>query len=198
VASVWDGSEAGVTGIDAIDPRYRAMIFLAAYGGLRIGELAGLRVGRVDLEHHQVQVVEQIVEVAGRLHGGPPKTAAGRRTVPIPTVVCDELAPHIAGRPDHAHVFCAPGGGPLRRTLWAARFFRPAVQRAGLTPLRVHDLRHTAVALWIAAGASTLAITRWAGHSSSAFVLDRYGHLLDGPAATATAQLDQMARAATR
>jgi hypothetical protein len=42
-----------------------------------------------------------------------------------------------------------------------------------------------------------VAITRWAGHSSSAFVLDRYGHLLDGPAATATARLDQMARAAT-
>ncbi|MCK4176997.1 tyrosine-type recombinase/integrase [Aciditerrimonas ferrireducens] len=82
------------------------------------------------------------------------------------------------------------GGGPIRRTIWAARFFRPAVQRAGLAPLRIHDLRHTAVALWIAAGASTLAITRWAGHSSSAFVLDRYGHLLDGPAATATACLD--------
>jgi hypothetical protein len=42
-----------------------------------------------------------------------------------------------------------------------------------------------------------LAITRWAGHSSSAFVLDRYGHLLDGPAATTTARLDQMARTAT-
>ncbi len=49
----------------------------------------------------------------------------------------------------------------------------------------------------VAADASTLAITRWAGHSSSAFVLDRYGHLLDGPAATATARLDQMARGAT-
>lgn len=124
-------------------------------------------------------------------------SAAGRRTVPIPTVVCDELVPHIAGRPDDTYVFCAPGGGPLRRTIWAARFFRPAVEAAGLTPLRIHDLRHTAVGLWIAAGASTLAINRWAGHSSSAFVLDRYGHLLDRPAATATARLDEMARGAT-
>ena len=181
---------------DAIDPRYQALIYLAAYGGLRIGEICGLRVGRVDLANGQVQVVEQIVEVAGRLHAGPPKTAAGRRTVPIPKLVCDQLAAHCHGRPDDAYVFCAPGGGPIRRTLWAARYFRPAAEAAGLAPLRIHDLRHTAVALWIAAGASTLAVTRWAGHSSSAFVLDRYGHLLDGPADTATARLDAMARAA--
>lgn len=123
-------------------------------------------------------------------------SAAGRRTVPIPTVVCDELAPHIAGRPDHAHVFCAPGGGPLRRTIWAARFFRPAVEAAGLTPLRIHDLRHTAVAQF--AGANTLEITRRAGHTSSAFVLDRYGHLLDAGRHETTDRLDQMARAATQ
>lgn len=156
---------------DAIDPRWRALIYLAAYSGLRIGEICGLRVGRVDLARRHVQVVEQIVEVAGRLHTGPPKTAAGRRTVPIPKLVCDQLAAHCHGRPDDAYVFCAPQGGPIRRTIWAARFFHPAVEAAALTPLRIHDLRHSAVALWIAAGASTLAITRWAGHSSSAFVL---------------------------
>jgi integrase len=147
----------------AIDPRYQALVYLAAYGGLRIGELCGLRVGHLDLAKRQFRVVEQIVEVSGRLHAGPPKTAAGRRSVPIPTMLCDQLTPHIAGRPDDAHVFTAPEGGPIRRTLWAARFFRPAVETAGLAPLRIHDLRHTAVALWIAAGASTLAVTRWAG-----------------------------------
>jgi integrase len=81
--------------------------------------------------------------------------------------LCEEKAPEDL-------VFTAPGGGTLRRTIWAARFFRPAVDKAGLAPLRIHDLRHTAVGLWIAAGANTLEITRRAGHSSSAFVLDRY------------------------
>ena len=77
-----------------------------------------------------------------------------------------------------------------------SRNFRPAVLAARLAPLRIYDLRHTAVALWIAAGASTLALTRWAGHQSSSLVIDRYGHLLDDPANTTRDRLDPMARAA--
>lgn len=48
---------------------------------------------------------------------------------------------------------------------------------AGLNPLRPHDLRHTAVALWIAAGANVLEVSRRPGHTSTSFTLDRYGHL---------------------
>jgi len=181
---------------DTIDQRYRGLVYLAAYGGLRIGELAGLRVGRVDLSAGTVQVVEQVVEVAGIQHFGPPKTAAGRRTVPVPRFVVDELVPLCEGKPPDALVFTAPGGGVLRRTIWAARFFRPAVERADLAPLRIHDLRHTAVGLWIAAGANTLEITRRAGHSSSTFVLDRYGHLLDPARSETTDRRDEMAKRA--
>jgi integrase len=183
---------------DAIHSNYRGLIYLAAYGGLRIGELAGLRVGRVDFEAGNVQVVEQVVEVAGIQHVGPPKTAAGRRTVPLSRFVMEQLAPHCADKTSDALVFTSPKGDTLRRTLWAARFFRPAVEKAGLTPLRIHDLRHTAVGLWIDAGANTLEITRRAGHTSSAFVLDRYGHLLDQARQETTDRLDQMARGADK
>jgi hypothetical protein len=46
-----------------------------------------------------------------------------------------------------------------------------------LDRLRIHDLRHTAVALWIAAGANPKEVSARAGHSSVSFTLDRYGHL---------------------
>ncbi|MGH8975596.1 MAG: hypothetical protein ACRD0C_20610 [Acidimicrobiia bacterium] len=49
-----------------------------------------------------------------------------------------------------------------------------------LAPLRPHDLRHTAVALWIAREASPKQIATWAGHTSVSVVLDRYGHLFPG------------------
>ena len=42
---------------------------------------------------------------------------------------------------------------------------------------RIHDLRHTAVALWIAAGAGPKEVATRAGHMSVSFTLDRYGHL---------------------
>jgi hypothetical protein len=53
----------------------------------------------------------------------------------------------------------------------------PATKAAGLQGLRIHDLRHTAVALWIAAGATPKEVAVRAGHTSVGFTLDRYGHL---------------------
>jgi integrase len=98
-----------------------------AFGGLRIGEMAGLRRGRVDLERGTVQVIEIITEPRGHLHFGPPKTSAGRRMVGLPRFVVEALAERMAG-PGTAEelVFAGPHGGPLRVTLFRRRFWRPA------------------------------------------------------------------------
>jgi integrase len=64
-------------------------------------------------------------------------------------------------------------GGPLRVTGFRNRIWRPATVAAGLPGLRIHDLRHTAVALWIAAGASPKEVAVRAGHTSTSFVLAR-------------------------
>jgi integrase len=109
---------------------------------------------------------------------GPPKTRASRRTVGLPRFVVEELAAYLTGPGDpEAFVFTAPQGGPLRVTAFRARVWRPATRAAGLEGLRIHDLRHTAVALWIAAGANPKEVAARAGHSSVSFTLDRYGHL---------------------
>lgn len=178
----------------AIDQRYRAAVFVAAYCGLRAGELFGLRANRVDLVRRQLDVAEIVVEVRGEVTLGPPKTRAGRRVVPIPRVVADELTKHLHGKTSDDFVFAAPAGGPVRLGQWRQRFWNPAVRRAGLTPLRIHDLRHTAVALWIAAGATPNDVARRAGHTSVVTVLDRYGHLLPGVQDTVTDALDRLAR----
>jgi len=178
---------------DAIDPRYRAVVFLGAYGGFRAGELFGLRVSRLDLPAQRVEVVEQVVEVSGHLHFGAPKTKAGRRTVPVPAVVCDALREHLLTWPSDDLVFTAPDGGPVRLASWRSRFFKPAVEAADVAPLRVHDLRHTAVSLWIAAGASPREIAARAGHTSVSIVLDRYGHLLPGSENRVNDELDRLA-----
>jgi hypothetical protein len=138
---------------EAIRPGYQVLVFVGAYGGLRIGELAGLRWSRVDLDAGTVDVAETVVEVKGRLLFGPPKTRAGRRRIGLPRRVVDELAQQLRapGRPTDP-VFRSPAGGPLRVTAFRNRTWRPATLAAGLPGLRIHDLRHTAVALWIAAG----------------------------------------------
>jgi integrase len=163
---------------DSIRPCYRALVLLGAYGGLRIGEMAGLRRGRVDLDQGMVEVVEIVTEVSGYLHFGPPKTRAGYRRVGLPRVVVEALAEQLA-RPGSADdlVFMGPQGGTLRLAGFRHRIWRPATRAAGLDGLRIHDLRHTAVALWIAAGANPKEVAARAGHTSVSFTLDRYGHL---------------------
>jgi integrase len=180
---------------DTIHPAYRAFVLLAAYGGLRFGELAGLRASRVDLLHATVTVDQNCVEVRGVHTYGAPKTAAGRRKVQIPAVVVAALTGHLAasGATGDALVFTAANGGALRASLFRRRVWQPAVEAAGLAPLRIHDLRHTAVALWIAAGATPLAIAQRAGHASAVVVLDRYGHLLPSLEDGVTDRLEAMA-----
>jgi integrase len=184
---------------EAMDPRFRALVWLGAYGGLRIGEMFGLRVDRIDPLRGRVDVVETCVEVGGVLHFGPPKTRAGRRSVPLPRVALAALEDHLraAATEPGDLVFRAPEGGPVRLASWRRRFWAPAIAKAGLAPLRPHDLRHTAVSLWIAAGASPKEVASRAGHSSVVTVLDRYGHLLPGSEDRVNDALDALASASS-
>jgi integrase len=184
----------------AIDPRYRALVLLAAYSGLRAGELAALRRKHVDLLHQSVIVVEQVQRIGGQHVVLPPKSSAGRRSVALPGAVAAALQEHIASYGDpgpEGLLFPAPEGGFLRPENFRTRVWLPAVQAAGVAPLRVHDLRHTCASLAIAAGADVKVLQRMLGHASAALTLDRYGHLMPGQARSVADRLDEMARRAT-
>ena len=179
---------------ETIAAGFGPFVWTGAYCGLRLGELGGLRRRRIDLVRRRIEVAEIVVEVKGHHHFGPPKTKAGRRMVPIPGFVGDVLESHVAGLGPDDLVFPAQQGGPLRASLFRRRIWQPACVRAGVgewvrnerdtvigyTGLRIHDLRHTAVAFWIEAGAKPNDIARRAGHRSVVTLFDRYGHLLDG------------------
>jgi hypothetical protein len=138
---------------------------------------------------------ETLVDVGGHPYFGPPKTRAGHRTIPLPRVAAGPLAEHLAayGRKPDDLVFTAPEGGPVQLNVWRRRFWAPAVRGAGLAHLRPHDLRHTAVALWIAAGANPKEAATRAGHTSVSFTLDRYGHLFPGSEQRLNDALDLLA-----
>src|SRR5205085_11581965 len=79
----------------AVPSSHRALIYVAAYSSLRFGELAGLRRRDVNPLHKTLTVAQQITEVRGQLHFGPPKTASSRRTVRLPDIVMDALERHM-------------------------------------------------------------------------------------------------------
>jgi excisionase family DNA binding protein len=164
---------------DRIAPPFPLLVRFDAYTGLRAGELAALRVARLDLLRGRCEVVESATEVAGELVWGTTKTYE-RRTVRLPRFLREQLAAYLADRP-HAPgdlVFTMPEGGPLREPKFAERYFKPAALAAGLPAgLRVHDLRHTCASLLIREGASIKAVQHHLGHKSASITLDRHGHL---------------------
>lgn len=168
---------------DAIPKHYRTLVLMAVYSGLRWGELAGLKVARLDQINRTVFVVEQLTR-AGTL--APPKSEAGRRVVTLPRWLMPAINAQVTGKPLDAFAFTMEAGGPLAHASnFTRRVWKPTVAAAlppSLAGLRFHDLRHTAVAIAIASGAARnpKALQVRMGHSTIRMTLDRYGHLLPG------------------
>ncbi|MBA2738216.1 MAG: site-specific integrase, partial [Nocardioidaceae bacterium] len=165
---------------EAVPPRYRALVVLAAGTGLRQGECFGLDSAHVDFLRRQVRVDQQLITIGGHEpHLGPPKTEASVRTVPLPQVVLDELAAHVAAYEPGTWglLFSTPNGGPIWRATWA-QTWGTAVRRAGLpVGTRFHDLRHYYASLLIRHAESVKVVQARLGHASAAETLDVYSHL---------------------
>jgi integrase len=117
-----------------VPERHRALIATAAGCGLRWGEVAGLMADALDLEAGVLRVVRTVVEVAGHRSFKPfPKSVAGRRDVPIPTWVRGLVAQHVERwpSPSTSPVFANELQGPIGRTAFRARVWRPSLVRAG-------------------------------------------------------------------
>jgi integrase len=161
-----------------VDPRFKALVLLAAYAGLRRGELFGLTRRHVDLKRQIVTVAIQRQQSAkGEELIGPPKTDAGRRPVTIPLAALPALKEHlerwVEPGPD-ARVFTGVKGGSLRPHVWQKQW-ADARAAFGLDDLHFHDLRHVAGTLAAATGAGTKELMHRLGHVSSQAAL-RYQH----------------------
>lgn len=156
--------------VEAIDPRYRAMVLLATWCGLRFGELAALTRQDIDLAAGTVRVRRQVQELAdGRHEVGPPKTDAGKRIVAIPPHALLEIRRHMAQRvaaDGTSLIFPAPDGEFLRRSNFNRRIWQPACEAVGLRGFRFHDTRHTGNTLAASTGASTKELMTRMGHAT--------------------------------
>ena len=180
-----------------IEPHFRPFVLVGAYCGLRIGELAGLAWRRIDVKAGTLDVAQQVVDVGGvvevttRL-----KSKAAYRRVPVPAFVCETLSAARGDAEGDDLVIADTRGGPLRASNFRRRIWNPACTAADLDGLVVHELRHSAVSLWIANGATPVEVARWAGHSSVATVFNLYGHLFPSHGHEVAARLDAIGRSA--
>jgi len=172
--------------LDALAEDDRPLWATAFYGGLRRGELMALRWDDVELAAGLIRVQRGWDMVEGEIE---PKSVTGRRTVPIPAALRGYLEAQwvrggsgrlVFGQDDRPF---APK--PLR--LRAVR----AWKATGLTPISLHECRHTYASFMIAAGVNAKALSTYMGHANISTTFDRYGHLMPGNEAEAAGLLDE-------
>ena len=154
--------------MDATPPRYRAMVLLASWCGLRFGELTELRRSDVDIDGRLVRVRRGVSRAGGEVFIGDPKSDAGRRDVSVPPHLVPVLASHLdhhVGPGDDALVFPARHGGSMAPSS-LYKVWHPARLAAGRPDLRFHDLRHTGGTLAAATGATLADLMARLGHST--------------------------------
>lgn len=180
--------------VAAMPDRYQSMTLLAAWCGLRFGELIELRRKDIDTKTGVIRVRRGAVRVNGEMVVGTPKSHAGIRDVAVPPHLMPALKAHLK---NHAQwgkdglLFPAVHGGHLgTNTLW--KLFARARKEAGRDDLRWHDLRHTGAVLAAQTGATLAELMSRLGHSTPGAAL-RYQHAAQGRDAVIAAKLSEIA-----
>jgi integrase len=155
--------------IEAIEPRLTAAVLLAAYCGLRRGEILALRQNDIDLLHGQLRIHSQHQQLKdGTLVVGDPKSDAGRRRVVLPKALVPVLDAHIrqwAAPGKDGLLFVGVKGGPLRPHVFQKQWDM-ARRAAGLPEVHFHDLRHFSGTAAASTGASLRQLMAFLGHAT--------------------------------
>jgi integrase len=170
------------------DDRLYALWSVALGVGLRRGEALGLRWQDVDLDGGTLRVEQALQRTKGGLVLGPTKTPRSRRTIPLPAVCVRALKIHRARQnverlavgdswQDSGLVFTSNVGTPVEPRN-VNRSFTKLIEKAGVRPVRRHDLRHTCASLLLAQGVPLRVVMEVLGHSQIAVTANTYTHVL--------------------
>jgi integrase len=182
--------------VDAMPERYQPMTLLAAWCGLRFGELTELRRKDIDLTNGVIHVRRAVTRVAGKFVISTPKSDAGVRDVAIPPhllpVLREHLSKNITG--GREGLLFPAAHDPTHHLAPASlyRVFYPARRAAGRPDLRWHDLRHTGAVLAASTGASLAELMARLGHSTPQAAL-KYQHASRGRDQEIAALLSKLA-----
>lgn len=122
--------------------RFYALYAVAIGTEMRLGEIFGLQLPDIDLKGRAINVRSTLIEINGKLSLAEPKTPKSRRRVDLPRFVVEALTKHRAqlvreGFAKVPWVFCNANGGPLRRTHFHVKHFKPLLDAGGLPSSQV-------------------------------------------------------------
>jgi integrase len=178
-----------------------ALYVMAVHTGMRQGELLALKWSDINLEGRTVSVRRTLTREGGRYCIGEPKTKKSRRTIKLTIAATETLRKHLArqidemGRlgdlyRDRGLVFTTTTGSTVNPSNIRQRSFKKLLNRAGLPPIRFHDLRHTCATLLLTSNVHPKIVQEMLGHANVAITLDTYSHVIPGIGDQAAAALE--------
>jgi integrase len=164
--------------IDTAEPWLAVYVSLCAFAGLRQGEAAAVRVADIDFLRRELHVNRQVQAGVGGVRIAPPKFGS-ERIVYLPDDLLTALSAHVQTQGvlgDAGWLFLGKDGMPPGHSAIAWRW-KKALERAGVDPIKLHDLRHFYASGLIAAGCDVVTVQRALGHSNATTTLSIYSHL---------------------
>ena len=185
---VWTPAQTAVFLRQARRHRLYALYHLIAFRGLRRGEACGLRRQDTDLHTAVTSIRWQITQLGWETSHGAPKSDAGERQIALDARTVDVLRAHRRRQDQERGAaggqwagsefeFTTESGEPLHPA-FVTSLFEQLSYLAGLPPIRLHDLRHFAATLHLAAGVDIKIVQDMLGHSSRAITSDTYTTVL--------------------
>lgn len=175
--------------------KYEGLLPLAMTTGMGPSEYLALTWNDLDLDRGTVSVSRTLEWRKGGWQFADTKRPRSRRVVKLQVWVAallrEQAADQYRGNEDDL-IFRAKRGGPFRESHFVQRYFKPVLKAAGLPLISLYDLRHTAATLSLAAGVSPKVISEQLGHSSVAFMLDVYSHVLPHMQDTAAEKVETL------
>jgi integrase len=161
------------------DERFRPFITLCAFAGLRLGEAAGVQLGDIDFLRRSLKVSRQVQRVnGGAIDVWAPKYGS-ERVVYLADSLVSVLSAHVAAHGTlgkEGWLFAGDGGDPPHQNT-VSYWWRKTLRDAGLTGIKLHDLRHFYASGLIAAGCDVVTVQRSLGRSKATTTLNTYAHL---------------------
>lgn len=182
--------------VEAMPKRYKLMVLLAAWCGMRFGELTELRGRDIDTKTGVIRIRRAVAWVDSSPVIGKPKSDAGIRDVSIPPHLLPAVREHLLAFGRDGLLFPSAGDATSHmRTATLYKVFYRARDLAGRPDLRFHDLRHTGAVLAAATGATLAELMGRLGHSTPGAAM-RYQHAAKGRDAEIATALSVMANGA--
>lgn len=174
--------------------RYHALFVLALLHGARTGELLALEWSDIDFSEPSITISKTVKDSEGGLIVGVPKSSRSRRRIILSQHAVVALQEHREREQGKNRatklVFCTKHGNMTKRSVLRARHFQGIIKRAGVPVIRMHDMRHSAATNLLASGENPKVVSDLLGHSSVAFTLDTYTHVLPSMQQSTASKVD--------